>query len=202
MGVLLGMPKRTFMKKALDSLTSSEINSKNSLWSNQLGFFLQEFPFGRNQSLNFFRALVACKHLLLSSCLNTNGSDSTDCWLFLGETLLFVKCDIRMKCEDRGLQLDIFTQGCQMWLESENTMLSQKFTGGPPHICQVESYFALITLAFASNSFCSYLLLSCHWLWTSLHSFTKSSWKQVCGALFSVPLTSMTVHTWSLEWVQ
>ena len=68
----------------------------------------------KNQLLNVFRALGAHWHLLLSSCLDTNNSDSADCWLVLGEMLLFVKCDIRMKFEDRGLQSGIFTQDFQM----------------------------------------------------------------------------------------
>ena len=43
--------------------------------------------------------------------------------LVLGETLLFVKSDIRMKSEDRELQLDIRPQDFQMWLKLENTRL-------------------------------------------------------------------------------
>lgn len=56
--------------------------------------------------------------LPLSTCCSAAASTqtalTTDGRLLLGETLLFVKCDVRMKLEDRGLQSDIFTQGCQV----------------------------------------------------------------------------------------
>ena len=68
----------------------------------------------KNRLLHVLRDLAGRGRLLLSRHLSTNKTDSADCWLVLGETLLFVKSDIRMKSEDRGLQPDICPQDFQM----------------------------------------------------------------------------------------
>lgn len=77
----------------------------------------------KKRLLHVLRDLAGRGHLLLSRHLSTNKTDSADCWLVLGETLLFVKSDIRMKSEDRGLQPDICPRDFQMWLKLENTRL-------------------------------------------------------------------------------
>ena len=81
----------------------------------------------KNRLLHVLRDLAGHGHLLLSSHLSTNKTDSADCWLVLGETLLFVKSDIRRKSEDRGLQPGTCPQDFQMWLTLENTRLFIEF---------------------------------------------------------------------------